>query len=120
MAVQSASVTVTELEFDIVKEKITALKLTNVNAYNIKNVSGFNVLTNTITGDKLTDDAGDEIIDEAVDIATDEAEDYTDKKAAQTLEKGKEYTEEYVGSNHGYSSFEAYIKAYCDNRYVQQ
>ena len=126
-----ASVTVTELEFDIVKEKITALKLTNVNAYNIKNVSGFNVLTNTITGDKLTDDAGDEIIDEAVDIATDEAADYTDKKAAQTLNNSKEYTDEqaaaavttaqqYVGSTHGYGSFESYIKAYCDGRYVRQ
>ena len=125
-----ASVTVNEIEYDIIKEKITALKLTNVKPYNVKNVSGFNVLVNTITGDKLTDDAGDEIIVEAVDIATDEAEDYTNKKAAQTLNQSKEYTDETtqtakseaisaaaanVGSNHGYSTFEAYIKYWVDH-----
>ena len=115
-----ASVTVSEIEYDIIKEKITALKLTNVNPYHVKNVSGFNVLVNTITGDKLTDDAGDEIIVEAVDTAVDESNDYTDKKAAQTLNKSKEYTEEFVGSTHGYSDFETYIKAYCDNRYERR
>lgn len=126
-----ASVTVNEIEYDIIKEKITALKLTNVNPYNVKNVSGFNVLVNTITGDKLTDDAGDGIIVEAVDIATDESEDYTNKKAAQTLNQSKDYTDTAkseaidaaaanVGSNHGYSTFEAYIKAYCDNRYERK
>ena len=71
----SASVTVTELEFDCLKEKITALKLTNVNAYNVMNVSGFNVLNNTITGEKLTDDAGDAMRNGAVD----DANDYTDE-----------------------------------------
>lgn len=126
-----ASVTVNEIEFDIIKEKITALKLTNVNPYNVRNVSGFNVLVNTITGDKLTDDAGDEIIVEAVDTAVDESNDYTDKKAAQTLNQSKDYTDTAkseaidaaaanVGSNHGYSTFEAYIKAYCDNRYERK
>lgn len=126
-----ASVTVNEIEFDIIKEKITALKLTNVNPYNVKNVSGFNVLVNTITGDKLTDDAGDEIIVEAVDTAVDESNDYTDKKAAQTLNQSKDYTDTAkseaidaaaanVGSNHGYGTFEAYIKAYCDNRYERR
>lgn len=126
-----ASVTVSEIEYDIIKEKITALKLTNVNPYNVKNVSGFNVLVNTITGDKLTDDAGDEIRDEAVDIAVDKSEDYTDKKAAQTLKSSKDYTDEtaettlqaannYVGDKRGYATFEAYIKAYCDGRYQRQ
>ena len=130
-----ASVTVSEIEFDIIKEKITALKLTNVNPYHVKNVSGFNVLVNTITGDKLTDDAGDEIIVEAVDTAVDESNDYTDKKAAQTLKTSKDYTDDTtetakseaidaaaanVGSNHGYSTFELYIKAYCDNRYERK
>ena len=99
--------TVTELEFDIVKEKITALKLTNINAYNVKNVSGFNVLNNTITGEKLTDEAGDEIVDEAVD----EAGEYTDQKASETLQSSKNYTQGYVGSLHGYGTFEAYIDA---------
>ena len=126
-----ATVTVNEIEYDIIKEKITALKLTNVNPYNVKNVSGFNVLVNTITGDKLTDDAGDEIVVEAVDKAVDESNDYTDKKAAQTLKSSKDYADEqdattltsaqnYVGSTHGYGSFESYIKAYCDGRYERK
>ena len=112
----SVSVTVTELEFDVIKEKITALKLTNVNAYNVKNVSGFNVLDASITGEKLTDEAEDAIVDEAVD----EAGDYTDTKAAETLQSSKSYTESYVGDLHSYASFELYIKAYCDARYEQK
>ena len=125
-----ASVTVNEIEYDIIKEKITALKLTNVNPYNVKNVSGFNVLVNTITGDKLTDDAGDEIITEAVDIAVEESNDYTDDKAIQTLNQSKEYTDdakdeaietaqtnavEYIGQKHGYATYDAYIKHWVDN-----
>ena len=112
----SVSVTVTELEFDCIKEKVTAVKLSNVNAYNVRNVSGFNVLNNTITGEKLTDEAGDGIVEEAVE----ESADYTDTKATQTLQSSMKYTEDYVGSVHGYSTFESYIKAYCDQRYVQQ
>lgn len=107
-----ASVTVNEIEYDIIKKKITALKLANVNPYNVKNVSGFNVLSNTITGDKLTDDAGDEIIVEAVDNAVEESNDYTDKKAAQTLKSSKDY----VGSTHGYADFETYIKWWVRNQ----
>ena len=52
----SVSVQVVEIEFDIVKEKITAMKLSNIEAWNMKNVTGFNVLNNSITPDKLTDD----------------------------------------------------------------
>ena len=115
----SVSVTVEELEYDIVKKKITAAKLTNVKAYNVKNVSGFNVLNNTITGDKLTDEAGDQLTERAVDIAVEEAGDYTDQKANQTRQQAAEDTAAYVGSNHGYGSFEAYIKAYCDGRYAR-
>ena len=115
----SASVTVDELEFDIVKKKITALKLTNYKAYHVKNVSGFNVLNNSITGDKLTDEAGDALTDRAVDRAVDEAGEYTDQKASQTRQKAADDTAAYVGSTHGYGSFEAYIKAYCDGRYAR-
>ena len=106
-----ATVTVTELEYDVIRKKVTALKLTNVNPYNIRSVSGFNVLANTISGDKLTDNAGDEIRDEAVDIAVDKSNDYTDKKADQTYNKSKKY----VGSTHGYADFETYIKHWVDN-----
>ena len=106
-----ATVTVTELEYDIVKEKVKALKLSNVQAYNVKNVSGFNVLVNSITGDKLTDDAGNEIVEEAVD----ESAEYTDEKATQTLGQSKKYTETYVGNLHGFASFEKYMEWYVEH-----
>ena len=64
-----ATVTVNEIEYDCIKEKIKSLKLTNVNPYNIRNVSGFNVLVNSITGDKLTDEAGDSLVKEAVETS---------------------------------------------------
>ena len=108
----SVSVTVSELEYDIVKKKVTGAKMTNVKRYNVKNVNGFMVQNNTITGDKLTDEAGSELMSAAVDTAAE----YTDEKASETLNASKSY----VGDRHGYGSFEAYIKAYCDNRYVQQ
>ena len=74
----SVTVEVSEIEFDCIREKITALKLTNVNAYNGKNVSGFNVFTNSITPDKLTDDTLDGIADYAVE----DANEYTDSKVS--------------------------------------
>lgn len=115
----SASVTVDELEFDIVKKKITALKLNNYKAYHVKNVSGFNVLDNSITGDKLTDEAGDALTERAVDIAVEEAGDYTDQKASQTRQQAAEDTAAYVGSKGNYGTFESYIKAWCDGRYAR-
>ena len=69
----SVSVQVTEIEFDAVNERITAMKLSNIEAYNLKNVTGFNVLNNSITGDKLTDSTMDGI----VKTATDDANAYT-------------------------------------------
>ena len=105
----SASVTVDELEFDIVKKKITALKLNNYKAYHVRNVSGMNVLDNSITGDKLTDEAGDALTERAVDIAVDEAGEYTDQKAIQTLAK--------VGNFAGFSTYDAYIKNYMSHNY---
>ena len=112
----SVSMEVSEIEYDAIRQKVTALKLTNVTEYG-RNVSGFNVFNNSITGDKLTDDAGDEMIDEAVD----EAGKYTDKKAQQTLNQSKSYTESYttnyVGSTYGFDSFELYIKDFMSRNY---
>ena len=101
----SVSVEVTEIEFDAIRKKIKSVKLTNVNEYGERSVSGFNVFNNTITREKLTDDAGDGIVDEAVD----EAADYTNTKAAATLNASKSYTNGYVGSNHGFGTFEGFI-----------
>lgn len=103
----SVSVTVTEIEFDAIREKITAAKMSNVRAYNVRNVSGFNVLNNTISSEKLTDAAGDEIVEEATDISAE----YTDEQAEKTYRRGLQY----VGDKHGYETFEQYIKHWVDN-----
>ena len=108
----SVSMMVNELEYDIVKERVSGAKMTNVKHYNVRNVAGMNVLDNTITGDKLTDEAGDQLMSEAVDVAVEEAADYTDKKATATLAK--------VGNFTGYATYDAYIKNYCDGRYARQ
>ena len=103
----SATVTVSELEYDVVNKKITALKLTNVNAYNVKNVSGFNVLNNTITRGKLTDDAGDGIVNEAVD----EANAYTKSMSASAIAQSKTYT------NTAIDSYDVSIRAFVAANY---
>ena len=72
----SVTVTVQELEYDIINKRITALKLTNVEAYNVKNVSGFNVVNNSITGEKLTDEASENIRNGA----TEDSMEYTDQR----------------------------------------
>ena len=72
----SVTVTVQELEYDIIHKRITALKLTNVEAYNVKNVSGFNVVNNSITGEKLTDEASENIRNGA----TEDSMEYTDQR----------------------------------------
>lgn len=68
---------VTEIEFDCIKEKVTALKLSNVSGRNDRTVSGFNVFNNSITGDKLTDDAIDSFDSTGI---TDEAHEYADSR----------------------------------------
>lgn len=73
----SVSMEVVELEWDAIRKTVTGLKLSNVNWYGGRSVSGFNVQNNSLTGDKLTDDAGDGFIASAVDEATKAAEEYT-------------------------------------------
>lgn len=57
----NVEVTVNEIEFDAINERITALKLSNVSTFNARSVSGFMVMANTISGSKLTDDASSAI-----------------------------------------------------------
>ena len=57
----SVTAEVTEIEFNCIRKKITALKLSNVNAYGGRNVGGFNLFANSITADKLTDEVTDEL-----------------------------------------------------------
>ena len=53
----SATVTVQELEFDIVREIVTRLIASDVRNYSVKNVSGFNVRNNSISWAKMSSDA---------------------------------------------------------------
>ena len=57
----SATVTVQELEFDIVREIVTRLIASDVRNYSVKNVSGFNVRNNSISWAKMSSDAIDGI-----------------------------------------------------------
>lgn len=107
----SASMTVSELEYDIVKEKVTGAKMTNVKRYNVKNVWGFNVQDNTITGDKLTDEAGEALMGAAVDEAVEESTEIATNKATQALNSSKGYTDQEI------SSYDTQIKYYLQQHY---
>ena len=64
----STRLTVTELEWDPVKKKVVALKLSNGNEKGGKNVTGYNVQAKSIGSDKLADEVTDTIVQQAVDI----------------------------------------------------
>ena len=70
---------VSEWEWDAIREKITALKLVNSTDYKKGNVTGYNVQSKSISGDKLMDDVKDEIIGQVVDIIPE----YADPNAAR-------------------------------------
>ena len=70
---------VSEWEWDAIREKITALKLVNSTDYKKGNVTGYNVQSKSISGDKLMDDVKDEIIWQVVDIIPE----YADPNAAR-------------------------------------
>ena len=71
-------VEVSEIEYDCIRRKITAMKLTNVIRHGSRMVSGFNVWNNSITGDKLTDDVSDQMTGGILD----DANEYTDGKVS--------------------------------------
>lgn len=73
----SVTAEVVEIEYDAIREKVRSLKLSNVNAYGGKNVTGFNVINNSITGDKLTDDAVREVVGTTKEDAVEESKTYT-------------------------------------------
>lgn len=121
----SVSVQVVEIEFDAISERVTAMKLSNVEGYNVKNVAGFNVLNNSITGTKLTDDAGDDIVNQAVD----ESAEYTDEKAVQTLSQSKRYTDDIAedtletaaeNTEQAISTYDSGLKIWIDQHYERK
>lgn len=62
----SVTVDVVEIEYDIVKEKVVGVKLSNVEYANTKSIAGYNVANHSISADKLMPGVADEIVSRAV------------------------------------------------------
>ena len=62
----SLDMQVTEMEWDFIREKITALKLTNVSEYGGRSVTGYNVTNESLDMRKLTSSVRKEIINATV------------------------------------------------------
>ena len=59
---------VTEIEWDAIRRKILAAKLSNVQTRTGRTVTGYNVQTKSISPEKLTDDVAGDIVNQVVDI----------------------------------------------------
>lgn len=64
----NTQLTVTELEWDALKEKVTALKISNADDHRARSVTGYNVQSKSIGWSKLTDDVAGDIINQVKDI----------------------------------------------------
>ena len=102
-----ADLYVSEVEFDIIKEKISALVLTNIRVYGVRSIGGFNVINNTITGDKLTDECGDALTDRAVY----QAGQYTDQAKSQAISTSESYTRQKI------SAYDTELKQWLQTHY---
>lgn len=63
-----AKLRVTEIEFDCIQKRITAMKLSNIFDHGGKNVTGYNVQNASIGSEKLKDEVRNSIVNEAVSI----------------------------------------------------
>ena len=63
----SATLYVSELEWDFVRKKVTAAKLTNIALFTGRTVTGYNVLNNSIGEEKLSAGLASSIVQDAVD-----------------------------------------------------
>ena len=61
---------VTEMEWDPIRQKVKALKLSNTIDHGGKNVTGYNIIAKSIGTDKLTDDVADGILQQVLDIVS--------------------------------------------------
>lgn len=59
---------VSEWEYDFVKEKITGLKLSNIQDFGGRTVTGYNIQSNSIGAEKLTDEVKNEIVEAVADM----------------------------------------------------
>lgn len=93
--------TVTEMEWDAIRKKVTALKLSNVNNRAGKNVTGYNVQAKSIGSDKLTDDVAGEILNDVKDIIPE----YADPEAKRdSRTQNTKDTDGYVPKGDGHNN----------------
>ena len=71
--------TVTEMEWDAIKEKILSAKLSNANEKAGKNITGYNVKAKSIGPEKLTDEVASQILESVTGIIPE----YADPEAAR-------------------------------------
>ena len=70
---------VSEMEWDAIRRKVTALKLVNAMGYSRANVTGYNVQAKSIGSDKLADEVSDGLLNQVRDIIPE----YADPDAAR-------------------------------------
>ena len=63
----SATLYVSELEWDFVRKKVTGMKLTNIAMFSGRTVTGYNVMNNSIGEEKLSAGLASGIVQDAVD-----------------------------------------------------
>lgn len=59
---------VSEIEWDFIREKLTGIKLTNLNSYSQGTVTGYQVQNNSISAVKLTDEVTGDILQQVQDM----------------------------------------------------
>lgn len=91
---------VTEIEFDILKKKVTGMKLSNVSDYGGRTVTGYNVQNKSIGGNKLKDEVAEGIVDEVLGKVPEYADPEASRPADLTgLYQTKNYEYEYTVSS---------------------
>ena len=78
---------VTEIEWDAIRKKISAMKLANVSVKGGKNVTGYNVQARSIGIDKLSDDVASEILSQVNGIVPEYAQPYLQTTHANTKDQ---------------------------------
>ena len=82
---------VSELEYDSIRGKITGIKLTNIQDYDVRTVTGYNITNNSIGPEKLTDEVTKGLVDQSVSIMPQYA-DPNAKRAAANVYDGLDST----------------------------
>lgn len=73
------TLTVSAIEWDIIRRKIRGIKLSNITGGTVRSVTGYHVQNNSISPAKLTDDVAGGILDQVKDIIPE----YADPEAAR-------------------------------------